>query len=94
MVFINWRCCPKSVGDGPGKGKSNAELGTPREVTLRRRIWGLRMDHKLSVRQQQEALVVENPKPEPTPSLGDALTGALQACNLISLFSSVMMKPD
>lgn len=52
------------------------------------------MDHKLSVRQQQEAFVVENPKPEPTPSLGDALTGALQACNLISLFSSVMMKPD
>ena len=55
---------------------------------------GIKMDRKLSVRQQHEAFVVENPKPEPEPSLGDALTGALQACNLISLFSSVMMRPD
>lgn len=52
------------------------------------------MDGKLSVRQQREAFVVENPQPEPEPSLGDALTGALQACNLIRLFSSVTMKPD
>lgn len=52
------------------------------------------MDHKLSVRQQREAFVVESPKPELALSLGDALTGALQACSVISLFSSVMMKPD
>lgn len=28
--------------DSPGMGKSIAELGTPGEVTLQRRIWGLR----------------------------------------------------
>lgn len=54
---------------------------------------GIKMDHKLSVRQQREAFVAENPEPELEPSLGDAFTGALQACSVISLFSSVTMKP-
>lgn len=46
MVLINWRCYPKSSGNGPGMGKSNMELGTPREAIAERSL-GIRMDHKL-----------------------------------------------
>jgi len=55
---------------------------------------GIKRDCKPSAHQQRQAFVAENPDPEPEPSLGDALTGALEACSLISFFSSVMMKPD
>lgn len=54
---------------------------------------GIRMDHKLLVRQQREVCVAEKPNLEPQPSLWDALPGAWQVCKLISLFSSVMRKP-
>lgn len=92
-MLINWRCHPKSSGNGPGMGKSNMELGTPREAIAERNL-GIRMDHKLPVPQQQEGCVAEKPNPEHQPLLWDALPGAWQVCNLISLFSSVMRKPD
>lgn len=68
------------------------ELGTPGEAIAERDL-GIRMYHKLPVRQQWELCVAEMPNPKPQPSLWDALPGAWQVCNLISLFSSVMRKP-
>lgn len=67
------------------------ELGTPGEAIAEWEL-GIRMYHKLPVRQQQELYVAGKPNPEPQPSLWDALPGAWQVCNLISLFSSVMRK--
>lgn len=66
-----------------GRGSKWGAGNTWKSVIVEKDL-GIEIDRKLSVRQQQEAFMVENPQPEPEPSLGDALTGALQACSLIA----------
>lgn len=76
---IHWGCS--------WEGELKCTAGNTWRSDIAEEELGVKMDRQL------EAFVLENPKPEPEPSLGGELTGALQACDLISLFSSVLMKP-
>lgn len=53
----------------PGMGKSNRRAGNTWRGDVAEKDLGIKMDHKLDMRHQQEAFVVENPKTEPEPSL-------------------------